>query len=99
MASAGTTLRDSIDARHSPDAVEDEIRVFQEKAEQFRRGDITDEQFRPFRLKHGIYGQRQPGVQMVRVKVPSGVLNAGQLRVLAQIGDTYSTGRAHLTTR
>lgn len=99
MAVAGTTFRESIDARHSPDTIEEEIRIFAEKAEQFRRGEITDDQFRPFRLKHGIYGQRQPGVQMVRVKVPSGVLNAEQLRVLAQIADEYSTGRAHLTTR
>ena len=99
MASAGTTFREAIDARHSPDAIEEEIRIFAEKAEQFRRGEITDDQFRPFRLKHGIYGQRQPRVQMVRVKVPSGVLNASQLLVLAQIADTYSTGRAHLTTR
>lgn len=66
---------------------------------QLRRGEISDEQFRPFRLKHGIYGQRQPGVQMVRVKVPSGILSDSQLETLASIADRYSTGRGHLTTR
>ena len=89
----------AVDERHSSAAISDEIRVFEERISQLRAGQITDEQFRPFRLKHGIYGQRQPGVQMVRVKVPSGVLTAEQLRTLAQIADTYSTGRGHLTTR
>ena len=88
-----------VESRHTREAIEEEIRIFEERALQFRRGEITDEQFRPFRLKHGIYGQRQPGCQMVRVKIPSGLLNAEQLRVLAGIADEFSTGRGHLTTR
>jgi len=94
-----TTIPELVEPRHSRAAISDEIGIFAERIEQLRRGEITDEQFRPFRLKHGIYGQRQPGVQMVRVKVPSGVLSAAQLRVLASIADRYSTGRGHLTTR
>ena len=39
-------------------------------------GEITDNDFRPFRLKHGIYGQRQAGVQMVRCKIPGGLLTS-----------------------
>ena len=62
-------------------------------------GEITEQQFRPFRLKHGTYGQRQPGVQMLRVKVAAGVVKPSQLGVLARIADEYSTGRGHLTTR
>jgi len=88
-----------IESRHSREAIEEEIRIFEQRAQQLRRGEITEDQFRPFRLKHGIYGQRQSGVQMVRVKIPSGVLTAEQLRVLADIADTYSTGRGHVTTR
>jgi sulfite reductase beta subunit-like hemoprotein len=88
-----------VEARHAPEAIEEEIRVFEEKAAQLGRGEITDDEFRPFRLKHGIYGQRQPGFQMVRVKIPSGALNAEQLRLLAEIAETYSTGRGHVTTR
>lgn len=88
-----------IEDRHSREAIEEEIQIFEQKAGQLRRGEITDEQFRPFRLKHGIYGQRQPGFQMVRVKIPSGVLNSEQLRVLADIAEKYSTGRGHVTTR
>lgn len=89
----------SIERRHSPEAIADEIAIFEARMGQLRRGEITDDEFRPFRLKHGIYGQRQPGVHMVRVKVPSGVLICDQLRVLAKIADTYSTGRGHVTTR
>ncbi|MFB3922853.1 MAG: nitrite/sulfite reductase [Terriglobia bacterium] len=92
-------LTAEVQARHTPEAIEDEIRIFEDRIGQLRRGEITEDQLRPFRLKHGIYGQRQPGFQMVRVKIPSGVLNPEQLRVLADIAETYSTGRGHVTTR
>ncbi|HEY7616705.1 MAG TPA: nitrite/sulfite reductase, partial [Terriglobales bacterium] len=92
-------LHTEVEQRHSREAIEREIQIFEERAGQFLRGEITDEQFRPFRLKHGTYGQRQAGVQMLRVKIPSGVLNAEQLRLMAHIADEYSTGRGHLTTR
>ena len=88
-----------VEERHSREAVEAEIARFEERAKQLRRGEITEEQFRPFRLKHGTYGQRQPGFQMLRVKVAAGVIKPPQLRILAQIADQYSTGRGHLTTR
>jgi sulfite reductase beta subunit-like hemoprotein len=92
-------LQEEVDKRHTREAIEEEIRIFEERAAQLRRGEITEDQFRPFRLKHGTYGQRQQGVQMLRVKIPSGLLDARQLRLLAQIADAYSTGRGHLTTR
>jgi len=88
-----------VEERHSREAIEAEIVRFEEKVQELRSGAITDQQFRPFRLKHGTYGQRQPGFQMLRVKIAAGVLTAPQLRVLAHIGDEYSTGRGHLTTR
>jgi sulfite reductase beta subunit-like hemoprotein len=88
-----------VEERHSREAIEAEIVRFEEKVRELRSGAITDQQFRPFRLKHGTYGQRQPGFQMLRVKIAAGVLTAPQLRVLAHIGDEYSTGRGHLTTR
>jgi sulfite reductase beta subunit-like hemoprotein len=92
-------LTAEVESRHTQAAIEEEIRIFEERSLKLRRGEITDDQFRPFRLKHGIYGQRQPGFQMVRVKIPSGVLNGEQLRALARIADDYSTGRGHVTTR
>ena len=88
-----------VEERHSREAIEAEIAVFEQRVHQLRRGEISEQQFRPFRLKHGTYGQRQPGFQMLRVKVAAGVLKPSQLRVLARIADEYSTGRGHLTTR
>ncbi len=88
-----------VEERHSREAIEAEIVRFEERAQQLQSGAITAEQFRPFRLKHGTYGQRQPGFQMLRVKIAAGVLKPAQLRVLARIADDYSTGRGHLTTR
>src|SRR5437867_5297287 len=88
-----------VEERHSREAIEAEISRFEERVQLLRSGAISEEQFRPFRLKHGTYGQRQPGFQMLRVKVAAGVLKPSQLRVLARIADEYSTGRGHLTTR
>ena len=88
-----------VEERHSREVIEAEISRFEERVQQLLRGEITAEQFRPFRLKHGTYGQRQPGFQMLRVKIAAGVLKADQLRVLAGLADEYSTGRGHLTTR
>jgi sulfite reductase beta subunit-like hemoprotein len=88
-----------IEERHSREAIEEEIRRFEERVHELQSGAITAEQFRPFRLKHGTYGQRQPGFQMLRIKVAAGVLKAEQLRVLAGLAEEYSTGRGHLTTR
>jgi len=80
------------DAAQEIDNIEAEIH-------RFLQGELSPERFRAFRLGHGIYGQRQPGVQMVRVKIPSGVLNGRQLRRLADISEEFSTGVSHLTTR
>jgi sulfite reductase beta subunit-like hemoprotein len=88
-----------VEERHSREAIEAEIVRFEERARQLQNGEITAEQFRPFRLKHGTYGQRQPGFQMLRVKIAAGIVSPKQLRALADIGDDYSTGRGHLTTR
>src|SRR5271157_1875170 len=79
--------------------VRGEIETFRFRADQFLAGQITEDQFRPFRLKHGIYGQRQAGVQMVRCKIPGGLLTTPQVEQLARIADEFGGGRGHLTTR
>src|SRR2546422_11297871 len=99
MSVTGVTALTEVEERHTREAIEAEIVRFEEKAQQLQSGALTAEQFRPFRLKHGTYGQRQPGFQMLRVKIAAGVLKPAQLRVLAEIADEYSTGRGHLTTR
>src|SRR5213079_535165 len=99
MSATCVTALTEVQERHSREAIEAEIARFEERVQQLQSGAITAEQFRPFRLKHGTYGQRQPGFQMLRVKVAAGVLKPSHLRVLARIADEYSTGRGHLTTR
>ena len=79
--------------------VRKEIETFRAKALSHLAGEITDKDFRPYRLKHGIYGQRQPGVQMVRCKIPGGLLTTAQTNALARIADEFGGGRGHLTTR
>lgn len=68
--------------------------------EKYERGDITADEWRVFRLLRGTYGQRQDGdAYMLRVKIPQGILTATQLRVLADVGERYSRGFGHITTR
>jgi sulfite reductase (NADPH) hemoprotein beta-component len=77
-----------------------DIDEFVEKLEAFERGDLTGDAWRAFRLLRGTYGQRQEGdLHMVRVKIPQGVLDGGQLRALADVADAYSRGFGHITTR
>ncbi len=82
----------------SPAARRD-ILDLQQKIGQFRQGDIADESFRKFRLTRGVYGQRQPGVQMIRIKLPHGRITAQQLIRIADLSDRYATGNLHATTR
>ncbi len=79
--------------------VREEIELFRRKAEAFLAGTLEEDEFRPFRLRYGIYGQRQAGVQMVRCKIPGGLLTAAQVNQLAAIADEFARGRAHITTR
>ena len=62
-------------------------------------GEISNDIFKPFRLQYGIYGQRQTGVQMVRIKIPFGGITANQLRRIAELSERYTTGVGHVTTR
>ena len=81
-------------------ASEADIDEFAATLGQFERGEITPEQWRVFRLVRGTYGQRQvDDAQMIRVKIPQGVLSGGQLHALADVAETYSRGFGHITTR
>src|SRR6516225_2768262 len=92
------TQREQFELQHDH-TVRTEIETFREKAASFLAGQISENEFRPFRLKHGIYGQRQPGVQMFRCKVPGGLVTASQLEQFARIADEFGGGRGHVTTR
>ncbi|WP_298418578.1 HEPN domain-containing protein [uncultured Kordia sp.] len=70
-----------------------------EKIRQFKEGKVDEEKFRSLRLARGVYGQRQHGVQMIRIKLPYGKVTSAQLHRIADVADEYSTGRLHITTR
>jgi sulfite reductase (ferredoxin) len=79
--------------------VERDILDLAEKIQRFNAGTLDPEKFRSLRLARGVYGQRQQGVQMVRIKVPYGKISTKQLRRVAELSDEFSTGNLHLTTR
>ncbi len=79
--------------------VQKDIIDLEKKINDFRSGKIHDERFRSLRLARGIYGQRQPGVQMIRIKLPFGKVTFKQLLRIADIADEYGSGNLHLTTR
>jgi len=65
----------------------------------FTSGEWDDERWTAFRLRFGVYGQLQPGVQMIRIKLPGGILPIEWLRSIAAINRKYAEGEAHITTR
>jgi sulfite reductase (ferredoxin) len=79
--------------------VEKDIIDLERKIRLFKEGKLNEEKFRSLRLARGVYGQRQQGVQMVRIKLPFGRVTVKQLLRIADISDEYSTGNLHLTTR
>jgi len=79
--------------------VEQDIVDLEKKIRDFRDGKIHDEKFRSLRLARGVYGQRQPGVQMVRIKLPFGKVTFKQLLRIADVSDEYASRNLHLTTR
>ncbi|WP_194766750.1 HEPN domain-containing protein [Tamlana sp. I1] len=79
--------------------VEKDIIELARKIELFNNGKIDEEKFRSLRLARGVYGQRQEGVQMIRIKIPYGKLKSNQLRRISEVSDEYSRGRLHITTR
>ena len=82
----------------SPEAKYD-IQDLHEKIQSFERGEADEEKFRSFRLSRGVYGQRQEGVQMIRIKLPFGRMNAEQFIRIADVADKYATEKMHATTR
>ena len=79
--------------------VEKDIIDLEQKIKMFREGKIHEEKFRSLRLARGVYGQRQQGVQMIRIKLPYGKMTLNQWKKIADVSDEYSTGNLHFTTR
>ncbi|MGH8638397.1 MAG: hypothetical protein ACREUZ_14775, partial [Burkholderiales bacterium] len=92
--------RDTLGRARLSFAKEADIDEFVDKLGRFERGDITPDEWRAFRLVRGTYGQRQSiDAQMLRVKIPQGIMDVGQLEAMADVAERYSRGFGHITTR
>ena len=80
-------------------ASEHDIDEFVEMLARFESGEMPADQWRRYRLVRGTYGQRQDGVQMLRVKAPQGIVSSSQMRAFAGVASRYSRGFCHITTR
>ncbi len=80
--------------------IEREFDDFDNEAEEFLAERLPENEFIGFRLKQGVYGQRQPGVQMVRVKLPFGGVTPDQMDAFADVVEKYAPlNKGHITTR
>ena len=80
--------------------LEQEFDDFDTESTRFLKGTLREDDFIKFRLKQGVYGQRQPDVQMIRVKLPMGGVTPEQLDAFADVIDKYVPLRkGHITTR
>src|SRR3990172_1471065 len=81
--------------------LDEEVENFEREARRFRADpEGTEADFTPFRLRHGVYGQRQVDNQMIRVKLPYGGVSADQMDACAVVAEKYSGyRRGHITTR
>ncbi len=82
-----------------PEQAGEEIDVFETELNRFLDGQMPEKVFLEFRLRHGVYGQRQDGTQMLRIKIPLGMLTATQCEVLADLSEEYADSISHITTR
>jgi sulfite reductase beta subunit-like hemoprotein len=80
--------------------LEREFDDFKTEATRYLAGDTPEDEFIKFRLKQGVYGQRQPDVQMVRVKLPFGGVTPEQMEAFATVVEKYvPLNKGHITTR
>jgi len=80
--------------------IEGEVVHFEEEVKAFRAGEREDSEFMPFRLRQGVYGQRQPDRQMMRIKLPGGVATPLAIETLGTIASEYAPlQKGHITTR
>ena len=79
---------------------EPEVVRFEAESKRYTDGEQDNLEFTPFRLKQGIYGQRQADVQMIRIKLPGGIITAEAMEVMATISEKYAPlNKGHITTR
>jgi sulfite reductase (NADPH) hemoprotein beta-component len=84
---------DEIDQR----LVDERVAQFRDQTQRFLAGELSEDDFRPLRLRNGLYIQRH--APMLRIAVPYGELAARQLRMLAHVARNYDRGYGHFSTR
>jgi sulfite reductase (ferredoxin) len=85
---------------HVIPVLEREFDDFKTEATKFLAGETPEDEFIKFRLKQGVYGQRQPDVQMIRVKLPFGGVTPEQMEAFADVVEKYvPLNKGHITTR
>ena len=77
--------------------VQQRVAQFRDQTERFLRGELTEDEFRPLRLRNGLYIQKH--APMFRISIPYGLLSTRQLRKLSSIARKYDRSYAHFTTR
>ncbi len=82
-----------------PPDVAREIEIYEIRLGRAQAGQGEEKIFTEFRLRHGVYGQRDDRSQMIRVKIPFGGLTADQLEMLADVAEEFSDNIIHITTR
>lgn len=82
------------------DVIPEEIDDFALQVRRFQSGEFDETEFLAYRLKQGVYGQRQPDAQMMRIKIPFGGLKADQLDALGEVAAQFvPLNKGHVTTR
>jgi sulfite reductase (NADPH) hemoprotein beta-component len=79
------------------DLVHRRVEQFRDQTRRFLAGELTEDEFRPLRLRNGLYIQKH--APMLRIAIPYGLLSTTQLRTLAHVARTYDRGYGHFTTR
>ena len=94
-----TEYAGAYDASAIPPDVAREIEIYEIQLDRFQAGQVEEATFTEFRLRRGVYGQRDDRSQMIRVKIPFGGLTAAQLEMLADVAEEFSDNIIHITTR
>ena len=77
--------------------IDERVAQYRDQVRRFLAGELTEEEFRPLRLRNGLYIQRH--APMFRIAVPYGLLASRQLRKLGDIAKRYDRGYGHFSTR
>ena len=82
-----------------PQEVREGIGFYKKEVERFICGEAPLAEFKPFRVSWGVYGQREKGTYMVRIRVPAGWLTSAHMVRIADLSEKYGNGIPHITTR